>query len=286
MKPLLYVLHSGQLYGTERVALATLKGLRDDYEPMLLAPPGLALKEAQRHGFTTYSFSSSAELSAHLRIILAKYEQLVFMATGITHSLILSVLNLWYRRDVLHLHVVPGGTDERQSYGRKRYLNNLGIVFVTNSSFTKTRLIANGVRADRIKVIENFLYEENDPPTREIFTQQGVQRVVVVSRADPIKRLDLLLDALDRTPELGKLAIRVCGSGEDLYKLRQRAQTSHPNVNFLGFTDDVPAELAAADLLVHLCPVEPFGMAIIEAMAAGLPVLVPDTGGASTSTLR
>ena len=34
------------------------------------------------------------------------------------------------------------------------------------------------------------------------------------------------------------------------------------------------------DCLVHLCPVEPFGLAILEAMAADLPVLVANSGGA------
>lgn len=280
-KPLLYVLHSGQLYGTERMALTTLEGLQDEFEPMLLAPPGLALKEAQRLGFSTQSFASSRELVGHLHIALKTHEQLVFIGTSITHSLILSALNLLYRRQIIHMHLVHGGTNERQSYGRKKYLNSLGIVFVANSSFTKTRLIANGVRADRIKVIENFLLESYDPPKRGPFTQE-IQRVVVVSRTDPIKRVDLLLDALERCPLLDKLSIRVCGSGYDLDKLLDRARSSHPNVNFLGYCDNVPEELLAGDLLVHLCPVEPFGIAILEAMAVGLPVLVPDTGGAST----
>lgn len=280
--PLIYVLHSGQLYGTERMALATLEGLKKEFQPILLSPPGLAVQEGQSRGFLVESFTNKQELVTHLRAYLATHKQLVFLATGLTHSLIFSALNLLYRRKTLHVHMVHGGTDERASYGQKKYLNHLGIVFVANSSFTKTRLIANGVHADRIKVIENFLLESSDYPKRSSFTQEGIQRVVVVSRTDTIKRVDLLLDALERTPQLSKLSIRVCGSGWDLEKLRARAQASHPNVNFLGYTDNVPVELTSADLLVHLCPVEPFGIAILEAMTAGIPVLVPDTGGAST----
>jgi glycosyltransferase involved in cell wall biosynthesis len=281
-KPLIYILHSGQLYGTERMAIATMSGLKDKFQPILLSPPGLAIQEGKRREFITLSFTNNKELTKHLNTILKKYKKLIFFATGLTHSLIFSTLNFFYRRQNIHIHMVHGGTDERASYGRKKYLNSLGIVFVTNSAFTKTRMIANGVRADRIKVIENFLLDSSDYPKREPFTQDKIQRVVVVSRPDPIKRVDLLLDALERTPQLEKLSIRVCGSGWDLEKLRARAQSNHPNVKFLGYTDHVQEELAAADLLVHLCPVEPFGIAILEAMAAGIPVLVPDTGGAST----
>lgn len=279
--PLLYVLFCGQLYGTERMAFATLEGLKDEFQPILLSPPGLALEEGKRRGFITKPFVNKKELISHIKDYLKTHKKLVFFATGITHSLIFAALNFWYRRQCIHVHMVHGGTDERDSYGRKKYLNSLGIVFVTNSIFTKTRMIANGVRADKIKVIENFLLESKNYPKRSPFTQEKIQRLVVVSRLDPIKRVDLLLDALEKIPQLGKLSIRVCGSGWDLEKLRTRAQASHPNVNFLGYTDNVPTELANADLLVHLCPVEPFGIAILEAMAAGIPVLVPDTGGAS-----
>ena len=43
MNPLIYALHSGNLYGTERMALATLAGLSgDEFAPWLIAPPGPA----------------------------------------------------------------------------------------------------------------------------------------------------------------------------------------------------------------------------------------------------
>src|SRR5262249_1687392 len=40
--------------------------------------------------------------------------------------------------------------------------------------------------------------------------------------------------------------------------------------------------LTDADLFVHPNPCEPFGIAPLEAMAAGLPVVVPDRGGVRT----
>ena len=38
-----------------------------------------------------------------------------------------------------------------------------------------------------------------------------------------------------------------------------------------------------ADVLVHGCPVETFGLGVAEAVACGLPVVVPDRGGAAES---
>jgi glycosyltransferase involved in cell wall biosynthesis len=104
----------------------------------------------------------------------------------------------------------------------------------------------------------------------------------VVSRVDPIKRVDLLLDMLDQHPSLRQLHYDVFGTGWDLESLRERAGTQHPMVRFHGFSDRIPEAIARSDLLLHLCPEEPFGLAILEAMAARVPVLVPDRGGAST----
>lgn len=279
--PLVYALHSGNLYGTERMALATLQGLRNRFDPVLLAPPGPALAEAARLGIPGESFANPREFALRLRPWLARHRRLAFVATGVVHSLAFLALNVWYRRQSVHLHLVHGGTDERLSYGRKRLLNPTAVKLVAVSGFVRERLIANGAAPGKIWVIENFLTDERvrSAPRRLPFASAGVRNVVIVSRIDPIKRVDLLLDALDRHPELGALSFRILGSGWDLEKLRARAAERHPNVHFLGFTEAVAEELAAADLLLHLCPSEPFGLAILEAMAAGVPVLVPDSGG-------
>ncbi len=281
---LLYVLHSGNLYGTERMALATLEGLGTDVDPVLCAPPGPVLAESQRRGVPSIAFKSPRDLALLLRRELSSRRAVSFAATAVTHSLLFVALNALYRRRGVHIHMVHGGTDERDSYGRKKVLNPTGVRFVAVSDYVRERLIANGVRADRITVIENFLGSEDVAarPRRPAFTIPGVRRVLVVSRVDPIKRVDLLLDALDRHTGPRSLEFRILGTGWDLDALRERARATHPNVAFAGFSDDVPGELARSDLLLHLCPVEPFGLAILEAMAAGIPVLVPDSGGAGS----
>jgi alpha-1,6-mannosyltransferase len=55
-------------------------------------------------------------------------------------------------------------------------------------------------------------------------------------------------------------------------------------VTFAGFLQDRDAlatALASADALVHGCPYETFGLSLAEAMACGLPVVVPHEGGAA-----
>jgi glycosyltransferase involved in cell wall biosynthesis len=266
------------------MALATLGEMSSTCNAMLLAPPGPIHAEALRCGTPSRAFASGREFAALVRSVLARHRRVAFIATSLRQSALLLACNLVYRRDVAHVHVVHGGAEEAKSYGRKRWLNRASVAFVAVSDFVKTRLIAHGVRPALITVIENFL------PTlpgavakrRGPFARSGIERVLVISRLDPLKRVDLLLDALDMAPDLRSLAIRILGSGWDAQRLEARAAERHPNVTFVGFTTAVEEELAVSDVLVHCCPVEPFGLAIVEAMAAGVPVVVPNSGGAAS----
>jgi glycosyltransferase involved in cell wall biosynthesis len=50
-------------------------------------------------------------------------------------------------------------------------------------------------------------------------------------------------------------------------------------VKFLGTRSDIPEVLRACDVFCHAAPWEPFGIVAIEAMAVGLPVILPESGG-------
>lgn len=241
--PLLYVLHSGNLYGTERIALATASGLETDYHATIFAPPGPVLDEARRRGLEARAFRSARDLAVQMWPWFRANRRLAFIATGVSHSLIASALAQLTRCRLGHLQVVGGGADEGLSYSRKRRLNRIGLQFVAVSGYVRERLMHHGVRAERIVVIENFLAPEQiaAAPHRLRFDRPGVRRVVVVSRTDPIKKIDVLLDALDLDASLrGRLEVRVLGSGWDLAALRARAAAHNPNVLFAGFVANIP----------------------------------------------
>ncbi len=283
-KPLLlYALHCGNLYGTERVALATAAGLKDHFDPIILAPAGAALEESARLGLGVRPFKGMKQLAKALWPLMARGARPVtFLATSTKQSLIAIAVSRLRLNKVRHVHIVHGGTDEHGAYGNKKKLNHLGVQFITVSDYARQRLIAHGTRADRIEVIPNFLtqLQIDTSPRRGRFISDGVRNVVMVVRADPLKRVDLMLDALDLRPDLASLSVRIYGSGADQGMLARRAAERNPNVTFVGFHPDIASVLPEADLFVHCCPVETFGLAILEAMNANLPVLVPNAGGA------
>jgi glycosyltransferase involved in cell wall biosynthesis len=275
---LLYVLHSGKLFGSERMAIATLMGLSRDFDCLLLAPPGPALLEARAHGLCAVGFGGIASLGYKMVGQLLRRRSITLVATGVSQSLLAIALAALTFSRLHHFHIVHGGADEYLSYGRKCVLLRFAVQYVAVSGFVRERLIAHGVPASRITVIENFLNSDADTPLHA-GELHGIKRIALVSRLDPIKRVDLLLSALEQTPALRDLQFDVFGTGWDEAALRQRALDASLAVRFAGFSSTVPEALACSDLLLHTCPQEPFGLAILEAMRAGVPVLVPDTGG-------
>jgi alpha-1,6-mannosyltransferase len=98
------------------------------------------------------------------------------------------------------------------------------------------------------------------------------------------KRWDVVLAAYEtvRSSHPGATLV-VFGDGPE----RSRLQHASPaGVRFVGFERDrarLASALASADLLVHGCPYETFGLGVAEAVACGIPVVVPDAGGALSS---
>ncbi len=279
---LVYVLHSSNLYGTERMSLATAQGLVEEFHSIFIAPPGPVLIEAEKLGFGAAPYRTSSDLAKAIRPILRKNHSLTFVATGPRYNLVCIAANLWYRRRIRQIQMVHGGAGELKDYARKKVLNPFDITFIGVSDYVRDKLIEYGVRRP-IEVVPNFLPPQQvaDAPKRPPFTG-GVRRALAVSRAVPLKRLDLLLDAMDQESALADFPIDVLGDGQDLESLRSRAGARHPNVSFEGFQRDIAGRYAQSDLLVHTCPTEPFGLVILEAMAAHIPVLVPDEGGAGS----
>lgn len=115
----------------------------------------------------------------------------------------------------------------------------------------------------------------------------GEDAIVAVSmgRLVPIKGFDVLLAAMERAGErCPSLHLIVVGDGEQRAQLESAAAsgTMGARVHFLGHRDDVRPALAAADFFALASRNEGMGRAIIEAMAAGVPVLATWTGGIPT----
>ena len=140
--------------------------------------------------------------------------------------------------------------------------------------------------------VQTFHPEEND--ARRVAVRRGLlgegnadaALLVGVGRFAFEKRWDVVLDAFARVRARRPAVLVLFGDGPERARLERRAP---PGVRFVGFETDrakLAASLASADVLVHGCPRETFGLVVSEAVACGLPVVVPDAGGAVESADR
>jgi glycosyltransferase involved in cell wall biosynthesis len=130
---------------------------------------------------------------------------------------------------------------------------------------------------------------ERDTVRAGLDTPANALVVVQASRMESWKGHGVLLEALaEMRDRSGWMCWQVGGAqrpreAEYLESLRDRARALRiaDRVRFAGQRADVPRLLAAAD--VHCQPntsPEPFGVAFVEALAAGLPVVTSRLGGA------
>jgi glycosyltransferase involved in cell wall biosynthesis len=114
-------------------------------------------------------------------------------------------------------------------------------------------------------------------------------RVLCAIGMRPEKRIDVLIEALPlmcrAIPSLYVLLVGETSSGEVSYytQLFGRIKKSRYSDRIVccGFTNEISRVYASSDLLVHCNPNEPLGRCMIEAMSFGLPVIGPNSGGAS-----
>jgi glycosyltransferase involved in cell wall biosynthesis len=97
---------------------------------------------------------------------------------------------------------------------------------------------------------------------------------MTITRLVPHKRVDLIVDAFSKL----NVPLVVVGEGEELPRLQRMASS---NIHFLGYAPDVQVvELLGRARAFVSAAEEDFGIAIVEAQAAGCPVISYGKGGA------
>jgi len=143
----------------------------------------------------------------------------------------------------------------------------------------KFRVLPLGLDLDRLAGLPSGLRLE----AREgLGVGAGDVLLVFVGRVVPIKRLDLLLEALAQARESDpRLRLAVVGDGEERPQLERRAAELGiaPDVLFLGYRRELRPVFAAADVAVLSSDNEGTPVSLIEAAAAGLPAVATDVGG-------
>ncbi len=144
-------------------------------------------------------------------------------------------------------------------------------VFLALTDFARAKFIEGGLPPDRIVVKPNFA------PDRLVERREDAY-ALFVGRLSPEKGVEPLLEAWRRLG--GRIRLRVIGDGPASHLVAD-AVSAGLAIDFLGrrSPEEVSAAMAGARFLVFPSVwYETFGLTIVEAYAAGLPVLASDLG--------
>lgn len=129
--------------------------------------------------------------------------------------------------------------------------------------------------------VPTYVVSNGAPPSRvraALHTAQvgdGTFLVLSVGRLAREKRQDVIIDAVARSRHRERIRLVIAGAGPLEQELRERAAALQLPVEFGYVSDERLNQLYRdAALFVHASEVELEGMAVLEAMSAGLPVLV------------
>ncbi|MDR1651660.1 MAG: glycosyltransferase family 4 protein [Synergistaceae bacterium] len=163
--------------------------------------------------------------------------------------------------------------------------------FTACSEAAKNSMASKGLDPRKIEVTYNSIDISKyrpDGAVREDFRRRlglgaGDRAFVSAGAFRPIKGFDVFIKAFAALRERGpNVKLLLAGDGEckDSYlRLAGELGVSDSVVISDGFVPDIRPWLWAADCFVLPSIGEPFGIIVLEAMAAGLPVIVTDSGG-------
>jgi glycosyltransferase involved in cell wall biosynthesis len=309
----LYVNHTSRISGGELSLITLLEALPAGVEPTVACPEGALADRARGMGVDVISIrGTDGSLRLHpTRTPLALLE-MGQAALGVRKAAsttradvvhansiragIISVAAGGDRPTVVHVRdCLPGGAVSDLTL---RVINRADAL-VANSAYTRSTLgpgkaaahvVHNAVdlsRFDRVRLTPA------ESRARLGLGEQGPV-LAVIAQITPWKGQD---DAIRVAQELvrshPRLQLLLVGSPKfdsaatrydnNVYLEELRRQVAEQgltdSVCFLGERDDIPEVLRAVDLLLVPSWEEPFGRAIIEAMASGVPVVATDVGG-------
>ena len=215
-----------------------------------------------------------------------------------------------FRMNLFTMHGIPHETWIRHMRNKRLSLFDRGMAWVEKkglagppvpmvvpvSTLVKEELQKNyPISESHIEVVhpgvslERFSDQDNLSVKKEIRKRHGISSadlvILFVGMNFEIKRLGLLLEGISCLPMgdglRAEVKLLVVGKGNELaYAEIAREYGVADRVIFAGVTHEVEKYYFASDIFVMASVYDTFGMAVLEAMAAGLPVIISRTVGA------
>jgi L-malate glycosyltransferase len=211
-----------------------------------------------------------------------------------------SAIVAWETARATHLPFIWHCRDMRPLHGLARVVSSAASAVVAISGAVEAHLRREGVKADKIRRIDNGVDLARFPERINTAEIRAAKRAELGIRAQapvlisvgalvPWKRHERFVETLSAVRKRIPDAVGLLAGSDQFDQNKEYVRQIQERANRFGLgpnelkmleqRDDVPALLAAADVLVSCSENEPFGRVLVEAAAAGMPVVSTRSGG-------
>ncbi|MBN1765197.1 MAG: glycosyltransferase, partial [Sedimentisphaerales bacterium] len=262
-----------------------------DVQVASLAPEGPVAKEIQAASIPVHCMGAKGILDVrifyHLARIISTFRPHILHASLVHSNIVARLLGC-----ICNLpHVVATIHTAEQGKQWHLILENLtcrmsDVTVCVSPSVLQHVLHYSHVPETRLKVIKNGIDWERFKNAKPLDChKEGINTekitLMFVGRLDPVKNIDLLLMATSHLQKDHNIQLLILGDGPERNKLEslKRKLNLDNTVYFIGPRRDVERWLKIADIFILPSKWEGFGLAALEAMAAGVPVIATDVTG-------
>jgi glycosyltransferase involved in cell wall biosynthesis len=298
---LLWLIDSLNVGGAESLVIPFATRTKDDITVAYLRATGenVVEQELHRRGIRTVSLGARhlRDRAAFRRFVdLVRDEQFELVHAHLAYSAIWAarMSRLTGIPSVVTLHATPAATkslDPSFLNAVKVEIKDRLMRFAVNRWSRRVIMVSQALRdaypegfhPRRVRVVHNGIeverFQRDRAETRarlerDFAIPPGAKLAVTVSVLRPGKGIEVLLDAVERVPDTYFLIV-----GDGPKRAEWQALTKSDRVRWAGYRTDVDTILAGCDVLVHPSLEDAFPTVLLEAMAAGLPVVASSVGG-------
>jgi glycosyltransferase involved in cell wall biosynthesis len=235
--------------------------------------------------------------------LLVKYlykERPKVIISSLTHTNLVTILANILSGGISDVYVCEHGINKFSvNAGLKKLINLLGILFfyrlshrvIAVSSVVKDNLVKNFfIPSNNIVVLNNAVIPKkyrdyiNQPMGHPwIKDRENTPVIVSIGRLSDEKDFATLIRSFAKLQKKISSKLIIIGTGALLENLKSLSNELGvvDRVDFCGYQENIYSWLSNSSLFVLSSPLESFGNVVVEAMAAGVPIIASDCGGPS-----
>ena len=297
-----HVLHTLNVGGAEVLAARLARGLSDQYRTMFvcLDEQGTLGDQLHADGFDVHVIGRRPGFDfrcvRRLARLLRREQVDIIHSHQYTPFFYSLAARLLYRRPPVlfmeHGRTFPDYPRRKRILASRVLLESRDRVVGVGESVRQALIENEGIAAERVEVIYNGIdlarFQCHEKDRLQMRAELGLSprdlAIIQVARLDPVKDHAIAVRTIERVIKRHeRTRLLIVGDGPEMSAIRELIgqQQLDQYVQLLGLRSDIGRLLAASDVCLLTSKSEGIPLTIIEAMAAGLPVVATDVGGVS-----